>query len=461
MPRLPTPRSVYLLLAVLVALAIPAHAQEGVVQQSQTAANERLVDLFETHRHEVISVETEFASGVQDPRRFFGAPDGEPIRGDGSGFIVSADGEAITNWHVVAGAQSIQVTTSDGSAYTARLVGADPSTDIALLQIDTPRPLESARLGSAHDMAAGQPVFTIGNPFGLEQSVTQGVLSAMGRQIGMGPYDDFLQTDAAINPGNSGGPLYNLDGEVIGVNTAIIPFGGGIGFAVPIDRVVQILSQLRERGWVVRGYIGAGIQEMSPDLAATFDTEPGGGVLLRSIEEGGPADQAGLRPGDIVTSISGVHTGQPDELLSLVARLTPRQEVDIEFLRNGSEQRATIEIGERPDPQRDEVRQTLAPEPTVGPGELGVSVINVTPAMARSLVLPEVRGAYVDRIEPGSPASGILRQSDVIFRIGDIDIDTAQDLVSALRNQPLDEPIRVYLYRQGEPHFAAVRLRAE
>ena len=437
-----------------------AEPDESPVEAQREAQHFSVSELFEDHRHQVISVETELAGASGEPGGLFPGPDGEPIRGEGSGFIITSNGEAITNWHVIAGAQSIQVTVSDGSVYSARLIGADPNTDVALLQIDAPRQFDVASLGTTATMSPGQWVFAIGSPFGLEQSITLGVLSAKGRQIGVGPYDDFLQTDAAINPGNSGGPLYNLDGEVIGVNTAVIPFGG-IGFAVPIDTVTGILPQLRDRGYVVRGYMGTGIQEMTPELAATFDVEADTGVLLRSVDDQGPADEAGLQAGDIATSIAGVPTPDSHELLTTVGTLTPGETVTIEFIRDGQAREVLLEVDERPDPQREEVKQTLTPEPTTDPGELGVSLIGVTPGMAQTLGLPAARGAYVDRIQPGSPASGILRQSDVLLRIGDRQIRAIDDVPPALEAQPRDEPIRIYLHRRGEPHYVAVRLPSE
>ncbi len=415
-------------------------------------------ELFASQRHQVISVQTEIAPLTGGLGQFFDTPDGEPARGEGSGFVVDSDGLAITNWHVVAGAQSIQAITADGKSHPARLIGADPSTDIALIELDVSEPLEAAPLGSTEQMSPGEWVVAIGSPFGLEQSVTVGVLSAMGRQIGVGPYDDFLQTDAAINPGNSGGPLYDLQGDVVGVNTAIIPFGGGIGFAVPIDTVNRLLPSLRDDGYVVRGYIGAGVQEMTSDLAETFGLSPDDGVLLRSVEPGGPADEANLQTGDIITHIEGESIDEVFRLLQLIAQLDPGQSAGIDFIRDGQSRQTQVIITERPDPQRDQVRDMLDPEPVAEPGRLGVVLRSVTPSMADRLEINERRGVYVDRIDPGSPASGVLHRGDVILRIDDQEITSAEQIPPLLAQQPRNEPIRMLIHRDGEPHFVALRI---
>lgn len=420
----------------------------------------QVIDLFEAQRDQVISVQTEMAApgGMST---FFGVPDGEPMRGQGSGFIVDPNGLAITNWHVVSGAQSIQITLADGTALPASLVGADPTTDIALLQVETQRRLPSVRLGTTADIQPGQWVVAIGSPFGLEHSVTVGVLSATGRQIGVGPYDNFLQTDASINPGNSGGPLFNLDGEVVGVNTAIIRNGRGIGFAVPIDTVTEILPQLRERGYVVRGFIGAGVQDMSPDLAETFGMRPREGVLLRNVEPRGPAGRAGLQAGDIITEINSKKTGESSELLATIARLSPGEVARISYRRQEEPGTAEVTVAERPDPQRREIERARDQARGFDPGRLGVTLRPVTRNLTARVGGPSGVGVYVERIEAGSPASGALQQGDVILQIGSQEVNSPEDVPRALQEQPPERPIRLLIRRQNEPHFVAIRLKQQ
>lgn len=455
----------------MTALSSIATAQQEAEEtdEEQQEANEgpSLIDqlpafsgLFEEHRHQVVSVRTELAVAPDEIPPFFDGVPGEPSRGEGSGFIVDSDGLAITNWHVVADAQSVEVITADASSLSARVIGADPSTDIALLDIDSPEPMIPAQLGSADDITPGEWVVAIGSPFGLEQSVTVGVLSAKGRQIGLGPYDDFLQTDASINPGNSGGPLYNLAGEVVGVNTAIIPHGGGVGFAVPIDTVRRILPQLRDQGHVVRGFIGAGIQDLSRDLAETFGLQPRDGVLIRSVEPDQPAAEAGLREGDVITHVGDTRTEDTPSLLRRIAELQPGDAVDIDLLRDGESQTVELIVDERPTPDQERLERTLQPDP-YQPGRLGVVVRPLRRDIAQQHRLPANTGVFVDRVEAGSPASGVLRPGDVLLRIDGVEISRPEQVPDALQRQPAGEPIRIFLSREGERHFVAVRLVAE
>ncbi len=443
-------------LLILLAPALSASEPEPDLVDS-IADLPSIAELFEQQRRHVISVQTELAGPPGDLPPMFDGFNDEPIRGEGSGFLVDDQGLAVTNWHVVARAQSIEAITYDGVTHRARLVGADPTTDIALIQVEDLEGYEPAELGATDDISVGEWVVAIGSPFGLEQSVTLGVLSATGREIGMGPYDDFLQTDASINPGNSGGPLFNLNGEVIGVNTAIIPFGGNIGFAVPIDTVRRLMPELQEHGWVKRGFIGAGVQDLTHALAETFDLDPDAGVLVRSVDEGDPADDAGLTEGDIITHVGDQRTEESSELLRIIAQLEPGEETTVRFLRDGDEQETTLQAGERPDPDREEVEQTLDPEP-IEPGRLGVVLRSVSADMAQRRDLPDATGVYVDRIEPGSPASGVLETGDIILRVGDQEITSPEEVPDVLRDQPRDRPIRLLLNRQGEPHFVAVEL---
>lgn len=270
--------------------------------------------------------------------------------GQGSGVLISSDGEVVTNNHVVAGASTISVKLSDGRELDARVVGSDAATDLALLRLkNVEAPLPVAGLGNSDSMEVGDWVMAIGNPFGLEATVTVGVLSGKGRSIGASDYDDFLQTDASINPGNSGGPLFNTQGEVIGINTAIVPGGQGIGFSIPINMVKDVCQQLKENGRVIRGFVGIGIQPVTPALKSALSLPEGvQGVLVSALMPQGPAEQAGLRLGDVVTAINGTRVESSRQLLNLVAALEVSHQANFSVLRNGKTTELKVTIVERP-----------------------------------------------------------------------------------------------------------------
>mgnify|MGYP003958851681 CR=1 FL=1 len=288
--------------------------------------------------------------------RFFGErPDQKPKRGMGSGFVIDKEGHILTNYHVVEGADEIIVILDDNGTekeYTATLVGSDPKTDIALVKInresgDT-KDFPFLRLGSSENLEVGEWVVAIGNPFGLSHTVTVGVVSALGRSIGAGPYDEFIQTDASINPGNSGGPLINIEGDVIGINTAIISgnTGGnvGIGFAIPINIAKGILKDLKERGTVTRGWLGVMIQKITPELQESFKLESSKGALVNDIAPNGPAAQGGMKRGDVITRFNGVVITHIDSLPKQVAAIKPGKSVLVEVIREGKVQTLNIKI---------------------------------------------------------------------------------------------------------------------
>ncbi|MBA2661314.1 MAG: trypsin-like peptidase domain-containing protein [Bradymonadaceae bacterium] len=441
----------------------PLPGQQPTTERTPKLGLPDVVALFENQRARVVSVQTEMSAATGVPsvfEPFMGPPGGAPVIGQGSGFVVDAQGFIITNYHVVAGATVIRCIFENGESLEAQLVGADQVTDIALLRVEAGRPLTAVQFGRSNTIRTGEWVVAIGSPFGLEHTVTVGVMSATGRRIGHGPYDNFLQTDASINPGNSGGPLFNLDGEVIGVNTAIIRNGQGIGFAVPIDTVQNLLPALRDRGYVVRGFIGAGVQDLTEDLGQTFGVERGAGVLLGSVEPGAPAAQSGLETGDIVTRFAGQRVQDTPELLSAVADGRPGSQVTVEFLRDGELRSAELTIGERPDPARREIleQRKAVPSPQ-GTARLGVAVRPVTPQVAQQLNVEPGVGVVVERVEPGSAASRVLTRGDVIMQIGERDIATPEDLTRALREHPEEMPLRLLVHRQGRTTFVAVRMR--
>ncbi|HVN84277.1 MAG TPA: DegQ family serine endoprotease [Candidatus Binatia bacterium] len=335
-------------------------------------------------------------------RRFFGQapPRSEPKRSLGSGFIISPDGYIVTNDHVVRDATRIRVRLADKTEYDAKLIGSDAKTDVALIKIEPNEKLPVVRLGSSAALEVGDWVVAIGNPFGLAQTVTAGIVSAKGRVIGAGPYDDFIQTDASINPGNSGGPLLNLDGEVIGINSAIFSRSGGsvgIGFAIPIDLARRIVDQLRERGKVVRGWLGVSVQDVTPDLAKSFGLDRPHGVIVADVTHGGPAERAGLRVGDVIVEYQGQALAETHHLPALVADTPVGSRAELKIVRGGKEETVEVTVAELPEPTR-RVAAT-------GQNDWGLAVADLTPNLARQLGLSaQARGVVITGVEPGSPA---------------------------------------------------------
>ena len=310
------------------------------------------VDLAKAARPAVVNVSTQGRGG--DPRaeffrRFFeGQPPGGQKSSLGSGFVISTDGYVVTNNHVVAGGGDISVRLSRGGEYPARIVGTDPPTDLALLKIDASK-LIALPLGDSDQLQVGEPVMAIGNPFGLDQTVTTGIVSAKERFIGSGPYDEFVQTDASINPGNSGGPLIDSRGAVVGINSAIFSQSGGsigIGFAIPVNLAKTVLLQLRDRGGVVRGYLGVSVRPIAPDAAEAEQK----GVAVDSVVEGAPAEKAGVRKGDVIVAVNDQPIVTPPELTRRIVGMAPGTRVELSVLRDGKSLKIPVELGRRPEP---------------------------------------------------------------------------------------------------------------
>ncbi|MDJ0853764.1 MAG: DegQ family serine endoprotease [Desulfobacterales bacterium] len=362
-------------------------------------------------------------------REFFGPRFGDrnsrPHKqsGLGTGFIIDPDGHIVTNHHVVDGADSIKVVLQDERQFEATVIGRDPQTDLALIKVDSRQKLPFVPLGKSSDLSVGEWVVAIGNPFGLEHTVTAGIVSAKGRVIGAGPYDDYIQTDASINPGNSGGPLLNMQGEVVGINTAIIASGQGIGFAIPIDMANDIVTQLKAEGEVTRGWLGVTIQDLKGDLASYYDLEEGRGVLVTQVVPGDPADKAGIRPNDIILEVDDTEVNSSRALTTKAAGLAVGERVDVTVLRNGKEKNLTLKVGRRP--------LTLAQSGKTGSEketEYGIHVSDLTPEMARQMNIEDARGAVVTAVKPGSKAAKAgLQQGDVIVEVNRHEVDSAKD----------------------------------
>ena len=382
-------------------------------------------------------------------RDFFGPPSGAPKSrpprpsGVGTGFLIAPDGYIVTNNHVVEGADRIRVVLQDERTFEATVIGRDPQTDLALIKVASDRDLPAVPLGTSADLAVGEWVVAIGNPFGLEHTVTAGIVSAKGRVIGSGPYDDYIQTDASINPGNSGGPLLNMQGEVVGINTAIIASGQGIGFAIPIDMANGVISQLKAEGEVTRGWLGVTIQDLKGDLASYYGVEKGQGVLVTQVVSGDPADKAGIRAMDIIMAIDGSPVGSRRELTAKAAGLSVNEEVDVVLLRDSESKTVFLKVGRRP--------LTLARngEPNAeGQTAYGIQVSDLTPALARQLNIEREGGAVVTGVEPGSTADKAgLREGDVILEVDRQAVDSARDFKNRVTNKKKGTDLNLLVQR--------------
>ncbi len=316
----------------------------------------------------------------------------------GSGFIIDKDGYIITNNHVVEGADEIKVKLADGREFKAKVIGRDPKTDLALIKITTLfKNLPVLPLGDSDKIRVGDWVLAIGNPFGLEHTVTQGIISATGRVIGSGPYDNFLQTDAPINPGNSGGPLINLKGEVIGINSAIIASGQGIGFAIPSNMAKSVVSQLKEKGKVVRGWIGVSVQTVTPEIAQSFGLKEPKGALVGGVVNESPAGKAGIKRGDVIIAFNGTDIKQMSDLPRLVAETPVGKTVDIKVIRDGKEVDLKITVAEL-------TEERLRAQMPVSEKSLGMKVDNITPRWTNQFRLRDKSGVVVIDILSGSSA---------------------------------------------------------
>ena len=381
--------------------------------------------------------------GEEFYRRFFGeAPERIPQRSLGSGVIVDPSGVALTNAHVVEKATEIEVVTLDGSKHKAKLVGLDRKTDLAVLRLDNGKgQFKFARLGDSEKMQVGDWVIAVGSPFGLHATVTAGIISAKARQIGQGPFDDFLQTDAAINPGNSGGPLVNMQGEVIGINSAIVAGGSGIGFSIPSNMARKIYSELLAKGKVTRGWLGVSIQPLTPELAKSFGAKDKG-VLISDVLQDGPAAKGGLKAGDILTEFEGKKMEAPADLQRAVGLTTPGQDTKVKVWRDQGEKTLEVKIGEAPD-DREAARQFGRSR-----SMLGLEVRPITPELARQLNLKTAEGVVVARVDEDSAAgeAGVQR-GDVIREINRQRIRSMADFERLTKDAKEGDRLTVLLQR--------------
>ena len=386
-----------------------------------------------------------------------------PVTGQGSGFLVSAKGEVVTNYHVIAHADEIVVTLDDGRKLPATLVGVDRRTDLALLRVEHDTPFPYVDIASAHTVRVGDWVLAIGNPFGLGGSVTAGIVSARGRDLGSGPYDDFIQVDAPINRGNSGGPLFDGTGKFIGVNTAIVsPNGGsvGVGFAIPSRIVADVVSDLREHGQVHRGWLGVQLQALNEPLAASLRLSEPSGALIVSVSPGTPASDAELAPGDVVLEANAVHIESPRDLRQAVGALEPDQNLDLVIWRDQRRLDVAVTVGLLDSQLAD--TNIPADSQTTGKPRIGVGLVELTDSVrAQFGINSTVSGALVVSVDPqGLAAQEHIRPGDVIVQIGSAPIRSPADVSSAVAAAFDDQRDSVLLLvnRKGNSQFVAVPL---
>jgi len=403
--------------------------------------------------------------GSNDPleeffSRFFGdtQPRENGPRSLGSGILISKDGEVLTNYHVVRNAETIKVKLADQTEYEARLIGKDDRTDLALVKIRrSGGDMPFARLGSSSQLEVGDWVMAIGNPFGLEHTVTAGIVSAKGRVIGAGPYDNFIQTDASINPGNSGGPLINALGEVVGVNSAIFSQGGGnigIGFAIPIDLAKKIADQLRKNGRVVRGWLGIRAQDVSPQLASSLNLiRPAVDMaVVTEVAENSPAAEAGVKSGDVILEFNGKPVPKSHEFPSVIADTPPGQKVSLKIIHEKKEQTIAVKIGELPE-ENDTSQKLESRDP-----EIGVRVQRITPEAARRLGMSSTKGVLVMEVQPGSPAEQIgVEPADVIREVNQRPVNNVSDFERAVRQGRRGDRILLLVQRGDNTVFFALK----
>ena len=435
----------------------PLESREGIHSRFAELAKDAADSVVNVHTSKTVT-----QPNLQLPDIFRGLP-GAPnhpqlspqerrVPSMGTGFVISENGYILTNNHVIDGVDEIEVRFQNGDTAKAEVVGSDEKTDVALIRVEGVKNLKPLVLGDSDEPLPGDWVIAIGNPFGLAHTVTVGIVSAKGRHIGQGPYDDFIQTDAAINPGNSGGPLLNVRGEVIGINTAINPAANTIGFAVPVNLAKSILVQLRDNGFVERGWLGVGIQQIDDDLRDAFDLPDRRGALVSQVMDGSPADDGGIERGDVILRFDGQDVGEMRDLPTIVSTTPIGKKVKVDILRKGREKTVKVKVGKLEEPQRiAKVRESESLD------ELGLEVQDPSPAVLKRFGLEEADGVVVTKVRPVSPAGDAgLRPGDVILEVSRERVDTAEDL----RDKLEDEEKAVLLIERGDSTLFATLSRS-
>jgi serine protease Do len=378
--------------------------------------------------------------------------------GTGSGVIVDKEGLIVTNNHVVGDAKEVEVRLSDKTKFVGQVIGRDPDTDVAIVKITPTTELPAVPFGDSSKVRVGQWVMAVGNPFSLDRTVTLGVVSGVERDaVRLSRYEAFIQTDASINPGNSGGPLFNIKGEVIGINTAIINYAQGIGFAIPSNMVQQVVGQLRARGKVVRGWLGVGIQEVTTELAAKFGIKETDGVLVNDVFENEPAARAGLKPGDIIAKVDGRRVETPAGLSRSVAGLTPGTKVELEVIRNGEHRTMTVDLGER---KEDAVVAAIPSPPPQPEIKLGLNVQDLTPELADKFKIKDQKGVLISKVDPGSVAQEQgLREGDLIKEVNRQTVTSVEEFKSAVTQAKKGESVLLRVVRENRAFYSVLSPR--
>jgi serine protease Do len=379
----------------------------------------------------------------------------------GSGVIVDKSGHILTNNHVVNGADELTVKLHDGRELAAKVIGRDPASDLAVIKVNADD-LRPAELGDSSELHVGEWVLAVGDPFGLSDTITSGIVSAKGRSnVHIAQYEDFIQTDAAINPGNSGGPLVDLDGRVVGINTAIASRNGGnmgVGFAIPIDMAKTVMKSLIGTGHVTRGWLGVAIQALDPGLAKSFKYDSTNGALVAQVENGSPADKAGMQQGDIVTSFEGKPVASPSELRNEVADTAPGTKAELKVYRDGAERRLTVRIGEL---NQEKLAAATTREDQGTADELGLTVENLTPEMANELGWKgDEHGVVVRSVEPGSLAADAgIQPKDIILNVQDKPVKNVAQLEKELQGRNLKDGVRLVVQSGTARHYVFLEQR--
>ena len=465
----------YLLLCMVSVLVFAGNAVQArslpdfteLVQQNRAA----VVNISTTQKRQVTRQQPSLPKGFKIPelpedspfqeffRRFFGEGEMEEFEAQslGSGFIISSDGYLISNNHVIKDADEIIVRLSDRREFNAELVGADPRSDIALLKIDA-TDLPVAKIGSGYDLQVGEWVLAIGSPFGFDYSVTAGIVSAKGRSLPRENYVPFIQTDVAINPGNSGGPLYNLDGEVVGVNSQIFSRTGGfmgLSFAIPIDVAMDVADQIRRKGRVSRGWLGVLIQDVTRELAESFGMEKPRGALIAKVLSESPAEEAGFEVGDIVLNFNHLDVDRSSDLPPIVGRTKVGSEVPVNILRNGASMTISVKTSELPEDDELQLARNRVPG-TATENRLGLTVSDLTPEQLRDNDLQD-QGVLVGEVVDGPAKRAGIRKDDIILMLNNKSVPDSESFALLAKELPAGKSFSILLQRQGNPIFLALK----